>query len=338
MTTVKTNSPAVAPTRPAAGDAFVSAPSGLKARVTEAAKQFVGPAGPLSLGAADAAMATFEVLLKHRMAQYDTGHAWPPEQLRGAVSAMFREMDNDGLGVFKTDLREVGAKPEVRAYLKDVCEQLQRADGQSSGQVDLWKTTLAHTGGNAEEATRWMATLFQDLSPSTSPHLRLIENPETRKLLQTTLEARSALASKGQAAGTAPVTAFPEGLQVSDPTMYHYYVPAALAAKMTRAGVDPDLAFLTTLLMTTEYEFQNTSQASSLKERVTRLVGGLQQPFSQLRSDGSAPANLEDIYLGSLQGSGNSLPPQTLEQFSKALDADPAGTLKGLFKAAASTR
>lgn len=293
----------------------------------------------------------FRHLLRERIVSYDLGNRWRDRQLERAAGAMFRALGNNGeRTVFQADLCSLARDPRVRAFLEDLHDALLctlAAPEATAEELDLWKLTLAHTGQDEAEAVRWLAVLFQDLTPVEDGglHVGLIEDGDFAALLGTSIELLRTVPG-------ARLQTLPPGLPRTGRPLYHYYVPRLVAERMRGQGVSADLTFLAALLLTTEYEFAGLHMvsynqlgqtgASHLPRLIGDLVDGLDEPMDRLWIPASElEANLADIYLGyrgALRGSGLSLTPMTFEQLTEELVRDPEGTLERIFAGVAAHR
>lgn len=147
---------------------------------------------------------------------------------------------------FPTELMELTQDPKVGNFLRAWEGQLELAS-LGLRRLDTFSLAVKYAGSEAE-ALRWMAVLFQDISPARAQIQWLkakIKNPSQIMMAQVGLLGQVIDRMIGLNSGTYHIQAqfsfYPEQVARAargayGPVIYHYYVPAYLARRLQQAG------------------------------------------------------------------------------------------------------
>ncbi|MBI4614913.1 MAG: hypothetical protein HY720_14980 [Planctomycetes bacterium] len=250
-----------------------------------------------------------------------------PGEARRAVARMFEKFEFEGIAVFASDVRRFAGDPSVREFLADVVGRLR----DPAAELDLWALALERRGGDEREALRLLAVVFQDLEGGPASALHLVEDPVVA-------ESWALALVLVEEADLSRVRLYPGDLDVPDDRwLYHYYVPAELAARLGEDGFETTAAFLAPFVMNTEYErygIELQGPDAGLLRTARVLWDGPSQPFDEIDLEEVFRAEaIRDIYLGyrgALRGSGSRVPPASFAEVDHGLRRDPRELVRRL--------
>lgn len=136
---------------------------------------------------------------------------------------------------------------ETQKYLADLDSMLEHFEPPKN----LWIWTLEHPiiHGDKEKALEIMAVLFQDTQSGSVDKVKSGEQlPENQKLLA---QVEERLRIENIPPG---LEVYPEGIDESKKSIYHFYVPAYLANQLKKRGVNSDFSFTVPYLLNRFYE------------------------------------------------------------------------------------
>ncbi|MBC7793921.1 MAG: hypothetical protein H7Z43_09440, partial [Clostridia bacterium] len=192
--------------------------------------------------------------------QYGANSGWSLSARASAALGINQALDfqSDG-AAFRDELRALGERPDVQAWLVALEKELQRA-ARFGDRVSMFSLTERYADSPAE-ALRWIAVLLQDVrlrSATDDPFENNVPAQVAEKLrnIMTLFFARGVMAH---------VDPYPPGVKLATKSFYHFYIPAHLATRMAATGTPRHLALAVATTFNAEYEI---SQAAVKQEGV----------------------------------------------------------------------
>jgi hypothetical protein len=203
--------------------------------------------------------------------------------------------------------------PKVHRAMETIANEISTARAGRKP-YDLWGA-VEREAGSSKAALEWMAVLFQD-SPRGGEYFNTLHPSTLKDALTRILEAVEA------PRGGWSLQAFPGSVRSADPRLYHFYVPAYLAARVVETGIKPRSAVAVTFSLESEYQ---GFKARSLYMSPRRVALNMLGKGAHNTDFFDHPALTRALYLGyagSMLGSGMGAPRLSPEAFAEGVQEE----------------